>query len=209
MSAGLMWILGRRLARSGRSLVLQKAAGMIVVSVFVLSIPGIGNGFGTGIGTLLSPPVVATKTVAGQRLTRARIRTLDGGTMQLSDSGVVYVVNFWATWCAPCRRELPKLLALSREWPKDAPIRLVAVNTENLDRQAITAFLEKEKLSELPVYMDLEGLESSLGYGAIPLTLLLKDGTILAVHNGYSPEIMSALSSEIWRALDRQPRPAL
>jgi thiol-disulfide isomerase/thioredoxin len=173
-----------------------------------MSIPTLGEGMGRAIGVVLSPPLVANRTVAGQRLPRREIRALDGGTVQLTEPGVVYVVNFWATWCGPCRMELPKLLALSQTWPKEAPVRLVAVNAENLDRQAINSFLEKERLSGLPVYLDPEGLETSLGYGAIPLTFVLKDGTILAIHNGYSDEIMSSLSEEIRRALGDQPRPA-
>jgi thiol-disulfide isomerase/thioredoxin len=208
LAAEVVWILGRRLARSRDLVPIQKATSVVLAILFVISIPALGEGMGRAIGVMLSPPLVAGRTVAGQRLPRREIRALDGGSVQLEEPGVVYVVNFWATWCGPCRKELPKLLALSRSWPKEAPVRLVAVNAENLDREAMGSFLEREHLSGLPVYLDPEGLETSLGYGAIPLTFVLKDGTILAIHNGYSVEIMSSLSEEIRRALGDQPRPA-
>jgi thiol-disulfide isomerase/thioredoxin len=208
LAAEVVWILGRRLARSRSLVPFQKVTSVVLAILFLISIPILGEGMGRAIGVVLSPPLVANRAVAGQRLPRQEIRALDGGTVQLTEPGVVYVVNFWATWCGPCRKELPKLLALSQTWPKEAPVRLVAVNAENLDRQAINSFLEKEQLSGLPVYLDPEGLETSLGYGAIPLTFVLKDGTILAIHSGYSAEILRALSEEISRALGDQPRPA-
>src|SRR5262249_51898496 len=110
---------------------------------------------------------------------------------------VVYVVNFWATWCGPCREELPRLLELSRRWEGDTSVRFVAINTENLERSAIEAFLAEAKLVGLPVYTDPESLEGRLGYAAIPLTMLLLDGKVLSIHSGFGPDLVAALSEEI------------
>lgn len=65
--------------------------------------------------------------------------------------GRVVLVNFWATWCEPCRDEMPALTRL-RERMKDRPFDVLAVNYGESNPK-IAAFLEREKLS-LPVLLD-------------------------------------------------------
>ncbi len=72
---------------------------------------------GTAAATAeVSAPVAAGGSaagLAGARVPEVVFETLEGGTARLSDlAGRVVVVNFWGTWCAPCRRELPELVDL-------------------------------------------------------------------------------------------------
>lgn len=68
--------------------------------------------------------------------------------------GKVVLVNFWATWCAPCREEMPSMQAL-RTHLEDKPFEVLAVNMMESEEK-IAAFRESE-LIELPVLMDKDG----------------------------------------------------
>src|SRR5438445_9990081 len=58
------------------------------------------------------------------------LKDVNGNTVKLSDfRGKVVVLNFWATWCAPCKRELPDLVALSREMA-DRNVKFIGVSTD-------------------------------------------------------------------------------
>jgi len=202
----LFWIVARRLARSGRSRTPQRVGAVLLASTFLVLIPALGGRIGSSVGIVLMPRIPAEKISVNQRLPKARVRSMDGKPLVLDEPGVVYVVNFWATWCGPCRLELPHLLEMWRSWPKEGAVRLVAINTEALDKVAIDSFLEKEKLAGLPVYLDSDDLQSRLAFGTIPLTMLLKDGKVLALHEGFSRNLLPALSEEIRRALE-EPKP--
>ena len=61
----------------------------------------------------------------------ARLQTVDGGTMSLGDySGKVMLVNLWATWCGPCRSEIPELVKLHKEFQSQG-FEIVGLSTEN------------------------------------------------------------------------------
>jgi thiol-disulfide isomerase/thioredoxin len=68
--------------------------------------------------------------------------------------GKVVLVNFWATWCAPCREELPSMQAL-RERLAGGGFEVLTVNLMESEEK-ITAFLESERI-DLPVLMDRDG----------------------------------------------------
>lgn len=72
----------------------------------------------------------------------------DSGYARLiaSAKGKVLLVNFWATWCAPCRKEMPELVALAARYrAKGVEFATVAIDEES-DRRAVTEFLDKTKV---------------------------------------------------------------
>jgi thiol-disulfide isomerase/thioredoxin len=117
---------------------------------------------------------------------------LQGRPARVSDfRGTVLVMNFWATWCGPCRMELPELQKLYNELGGKG-LMVVAVNVDEV-RQGVPVFLERMKLS-LPVYFMDRETEASLGIGTIPFTLILdKDGKAVRAYPGYSQEGMRDL----------------
>jgi len=200
---GLLWIASRRRARSERFPGVQKGIAALLSVSFIVALPAQGWRLGTGTGMLLAPPEKVVRLSAGQRIPQGKFVSIDGRSVELNAPGVVYVVNFWATWCGPCRKELPHLLALAREWPADAPVRLMAVNTENLDPSALASFLETERLQGLPVFADPDGYNDLMGVDTIPTTFLIRDREVISRHSGYGEDLIPALRDEIRRGINR------
>ncbi len=81
------------------------------------------------------------------------------------------VMNFWATWCAPCRKEMPSLDRLQAAMPE---IAVVPVATGRNDVAQITKFYTQAEVANLPVLRDPKsGLAHAMGVMGLPVTILL------------------------------------
>jgi peroxiredoxin len=116
------------------------------------------------------------------------VPNLDGnGTFRLSaDKGKVVVLNYWATWCPPCRIESPQLDTVYRAM-RDKGVTVVGIDTKNAPRSLATSFVKDNKLS-YPMAYDEKG-ESVLALGSIPTNLpfsvlIDKQGRVAAVYFG-------------------------
>lgn len=137
-----------------------------------------------GLGALDSRPPVVGKPAPDFALRRS-----DGTTVKLSDlRGKVVFVNFWASWCVPCRKELPDIQAIYDE-KKDVGLEVLAVNWKE-DAETATGFFtarnltlpllfdgsgavyDQYKLQGLPdsFFIDREGNIAALQYGAVTET---------------------------------------
>jgi thiol-disulfide isomerase/thioredoxin len=104
---------------------------------------------------------------------------LGGNPVRLSDfQGKVVLLNFWATWCGPCRREIPSLERLYQK-RKDQGFEIVAVNTERVPISQIASFTEKNRMS-FPVLLNPQrDMGNKYLVRAIPTSFLLdKNGVI-------------------------------
>jgi thiol-disulfide isomerase/thioredoxin len=118
------------------------------------------------LGFHVFPEPVALPPFTAEALDPAAAR-LDSGSL----AGTVTLLNFWATWCPPCRREMPSIERLSALM-KESAFRVAAVNVGE-KRDAVTAFMKKEGYT-FPVYLDPEGaIGSSLASQGIPTTYIL------------------------------------
>lgn len=102
-------------------------------------------------------------------------RGLDGRTTSLESlRGQVVVLNVWASWCAPCRKELPELQALHAEIAKKGG-RVMAVSID-LEARNAARFAQKLGLT-LPVYHDgVDGIARELNLDGVPWTVVLDRG---------------------------------
>lgn len=122
----------------------------------------------------------------------------NGKKIYLSDyKDRVVVLSFWASWCAPCRKELPVLAVMQKQIPTDR-LQIIAVNFKQ--KKKVAKHLRKI-FDDIPVLVTYEkGSVVSKRYGikAIPHTLLIHpNGKIAAVHKGYSETSTDKLVSEI------------
>ncbi len=124
--------------------------------------------------------------------------TPGGEKMGIDDfKGKLVVLNFWATWCPPCRLEMPSMERLYQEF-KGEGLEVVAINFMEREKP-ITSFL-KENGFTFPVLLDKKGeIARSYGVHGLPVTFLIaRNGNLLARSMGYKdwykPEIRQLIS---------------
>lgn len=102
------------------------------------------------------------------------LETLAGDQVALSDlRGKVVLVNFWASWCPPCRAEMPAIEAVYRSH-KDLGLEVLAVNTTNQDDQAAAAAFVQELQLTFPVPLDRTGaVSASYNLRGLPSTYFI------------------------------------
>ena len=126
----------------------------------------------------------------------ATISSLDGHSISLSQyEGKVVLVNFWATWCGPCRKELPQLESLQREF--GGGFVVLAVNKEE-PPETVRAFLREMRVG-LIVVADTDGsLSSSYGVRVLPTNILIDSkGIVRATSTGYTGRKFNKLRQQI------------
>lgn len=104
--------------------------------------------------------------------------TLDGAQFGLGDSnGKIRIVNFWATWCAPCRAEKPALDALNRELGGD-DFEVIAIATGRNSPAGIKKFNAEVGVETLTTYLDNRSAAArSMGVLGLPVSVILdRDG---------------------------------
>jgi cytochrome c biogenesis protein CcmG, thiol:disulfide interchange protein DsbE len=126
------------------------------------------------------------------------LRNLKGNLEGLDDhSGKVIIVNFWATWCAPCVKEMPSFETLYRRY-RSKGLTLLAVSLDKDGSAKVQEFVDKHKLS-FPVLLDTEGVAEKLYPSfTIPFTYVIdKQGRVAARVDGAkewaSPETFKAV----------------
>jgi peroxiredoxin len=114
------------------------------------------------------------------------LRGMDGKNLRLQEQrGRVVMINFWATWCAPCRQEMPHLAKLYDKY-RGSGFELLAVNVDEEQPKAI-GLAQKLNL-KFPVLFDGEKKQVSGLYDlkAMPSTVIIdRDGRVRYVHRGY------------------------
>ncbi len=113
------------------------------------------------------------------------LRTTAGGNLRLQEQrGRVVMVNFWATWCGPCKIEMPHLVRLYEKY-RASGFQLLGVNIDDDPRNAVAS---AAKLGiTFPVLLDADKRVAKLyDLSTMPTTLLIdRDGTLRHVHRGY------------------------
>ena len=107
---------------------------------------------------------------------------IEKNLINILDFNSNYVVNFWATWCIPCKKELPDLNKMKIE-NKDLKVIIISIDKKPINDQL--NFLKRNKVNELTAYFDQNmTFFKSLRLKGIPTTLLINQQKIVAKKEG-------------------------
>ncbi|MCY7502781.1 TlpA family protein disulfide reductase [Bacillus pumilus] len=133
------------------------------------------------VWNLLEPKEPAIGLEKGDQAPDFELKTLDGQTASLSDyKGKKVLVNFWATWCKPCKTEMPDLDAIRSEYDQ---VEVLAVNLTTTEKSEdhVAAFADELKLS-FPILLDQKGIQARYQVLSYPTTYILDEkGRIMSV----------------------------
>ena len=173
---------------------------------------------------LRASPDPARNKVIGNRLPETSLQGLTGSdrTIRSEDlAGSVVLLNFWATWCGPCRIELPHLVKLQKKLSSREDFQFLAVSVGPAESADELAALRRETLNflggldmDIPTYADpgyatlggfgelTQRLEPFMGQG-LPTTVVLdREGIIRGTWIGYAPGVEVQMEEMVGQLLD-------
>ena len=138
-------------------------------------------------------------------ITVAPLKDAKGASFKLADFfGKVAVINLWATWCGPCRREIPELVKLNKEFHSRG-VEMIGLSTENPEASAekVRKFIQDFQIDYRIGWAPAEvGVPLMQGHEAIPqIFVISRDGRILQRFIGYSAAYSTQLKQVLEDAL--------
>lgn len=153
--------------------------------------------------SVIAATSLAASGLLGQAAPDFALKSSSGENLRLSEyRGDVVMINFWATWCGPCRQEMPLLDELYSRYQR-VGFSLLGVNIDDDSSKAMN--MVSELGVSFPVLFDARKEVSKLySVDAMPVTVLLdREGTVRHVHQGYKPGYEEKYLDEI-RSLLRE-----
>jgi len=139
-------------------------------------------------------------------IAQADVENLDGSTFKIADrKGKVLLLNMWATWCGPCREEMPELVKLQDKY-RDQGFEIIGLNTNDGDTpEMIKDFAKEQKLNYTltlaPTAMQVDIVKLTKNEG-IPQSLLVgRDGTLRGVFLGGSEAEISKMKATVAKVM--------
>jgi thiol-disulfide isomerase/thioredoxin len=146
------------------------------------------------------PPVPAA-------IMQADLKGLDGGTFKLENyKGKVVLINLWATWCGPCKGEMPHLVELQNTH-RDRGFEILGLDTDESDTEAkVKSFAEEMKLNYTLGWIDEKTYNELLKiskFPGIPQSFLIsREGHLLGVFTGGSPTTIAKLKDIVGKTVN-------
>ncbi|MEZ5041389.1 MAG: TlpA disulfide reductase family protein [Saprospiraceae bacterium] len=147
----------------------------ILLSLFVVALLG----FSIHLSGQSSLPSVEVKTLKGE--------TVD--LKELTSNGKLTIISLWASWCAPCKKELDAIAEVYEDWQAAYNVELIAITIDTQRQLAKVKPIVESKGWPFLILSDANNnLKNILNYQTIPQTYLVDmNGQIIYSHNGYLP----------------------
>lgn len=131
--------------------------------------------------------------------------TLENQEIRLSDlRGQVVLLDFWATWCGPCRESIPHLVALSKNYQSKG-LQVIGMSVDKGDVSVVRKFVQSMEIP-YPVALATEEVVRKYGVTSLPTTVLIdKKGTIREKMVGFSSAVAKRLNGRIEELLSARP----
>ena len=134
------------------------------------------------------------------------IKNIDGNVFKVADlKGKVLLLNLWATWCGPCREEMPQLVAMEDEF-KAKDFKVIGLNIDNETPEKIQPFAERMKLNYELAWADenlYRGLLKVSKFDGIPQSFLLdREGRLRGVFLGGSQKVIRQMRENVEKVVN-------
>ncbi|MGI8670279.1 MAG: TlpA disulfide reductase family protein [Aridibacter sp.] len=134
-------------------------------------------------------------------IVKTDLRALDGENFKIEDfKGDVLLVNLWATWCGPCIKEMPELVAMQEKYG-DKGFKVIGLNTSDEPPEQVKAFVEKQKLNYKigwatdDVIQKIFQLSEMSG---IPQSIIInRNGNMTGIFRGGGPEAVQKMMETV------------
>lgn len=129
--------------------------------------------------------------IFGQDIGAAVVKDLDGHTVRTTNfdnDGKPMIISFWATWCAPCKKELNNVADVYDDWVDETGVKLIAISIDDSKTKAKVEPYVNQQMWDYEVYLDENGdFKRAMGVNNVPHTFLIDgDGNIVYEHNNYA-----------------------
>jgi cytochrome c biogenesis protein CcmG/thiol:disulfide interchange protein DsbE len=133
------------------------------------------------------------------------LKTFDGQVITLSQlKGKVVLLDFWATWCAPCRKSIPHLIQLHKNH-RERGFELVGMNVDRGDTEVVRRYVKSMDIP-YPIVTTPEEVLRAYRVTGIPVTFLIdKEGKIRERITGFNPAIAQQLNAKVENLTSEKP----
>ena len=162
------------------------------------------------INLLVLPTFAYLQTIEGidtKQIPLVNLKDMNGNTVNTSKLGFTgpVVISFWATWCAPCKKELNAINDVYEKWQEETGVNLVAVSIDDEKTKSQVPVYVNGKAWDFLVLMDPNGdFKRAMGVNNVPHTFLVdQSGNIVYSHNNYAPGDEEKLYVEIMKLTNK------